>query len=340
MNGKPVAFLSAIVLSLACVGQQQPDPIATLRHAKEQLLADLERLPRYTCVQTITRTYFDARAGAHGSSCSSLIAAEAREHQAPAFGWDRLRVEVAWIDGRNLYSWLGEPAFGNDNLESLANPGPFASGDFGVVLREILLRASIEFQQEQALDGRHILQYSYDMPLEKSTYSIKTADGTARLAYSGSLVFDAETSDLLNLTMRISQLPLSSSTCEAINQVSYGRTSIHDRLALIPRQVQLSTIDISGTKSLNQATFADCREYKSTIRLLNSANTTNPERAAPAAASPTPLPAGIGFEARLVTPIESDTAAAGDPIEAVLRTPLHGKNKIPIAPAGSRIKAD
>src|SRR5262245_13534503 len=137
-----VAIVAIILLGLSGFGQQGPDPIATLHGIKQRLLADLDRMPRYTCVQTVTRTYYDARQGAHGSSCSALVTARnLRKHALPAFGWDRLRLEVAWVEGNNVYSWIGEPRFANDNLDKLAGEGPLGSGDFGALLREILLQA-------------------------------------------------------------------------------------------------------------------------------------------------------------------------------------------------------
>jgi len=172
-------------------------------------------------VQTVTRTYYDARPGAHGSSCSALITARTtRKRELAAFGWDRLRLEVAWVEGNNVYSWVGEPRFANDNLEKLAGEGPLGSGDFGALLREILLQAIIDFEREQFINGRHLLEYSYNMPVEKSSYNIKTSDGQQPIAYNGTLLLDPETQDLVNLTIRMANLPHSSSACAATTEIS------------------------------------------------------------------------------------------------------------------------
>src|SRR5438128_6163193 len=112
-----------IVLGVAGFGQQAIDPIVAVQHTRERLLADLDRMPRYTCVQTITRTYYDARSRSRGSSCSALIAT-AGKRRPPAFAWDRLRLEVAWVNGTNVFSWVGAPRFANNNLEKLAGEGP------------------------------------------------------------------------------------------------------------------------------------------------------------------------------------------------------------------------
>jgi hypothetical protein len=42
---------------------------------------------------------------------------------------------------------------------------------------------------------------------------------------------------------------------------------------------------------------------------------------------------------RIVTPIDSETAAAGDPIDAVLRKPLRGAANVTLAPAGALLHA-
>jgi hypothetical protein len=52
---------------------------------------------------------------------------------------------------------------------------------------------------------------------------------------------------------------------------------------------------------------------------------------------PTSFPAGLHFSARIVTPIDSDKAVDGDPIEAVLLKPIRGKDGREWAPAGTRL---
>jgi hypothetical protein len=336
---KAVAF-AAMVLGLTGFGQQAYDPIPTLQSAKKRLLLNLDRMPRYTCVQTVTRRYYDARSGAHGSSCSALITAlSTRKHPVPAFGWDRLRLEVAWVEGNNVYSWVGEPRFADDNLEKLAGEGPLGSGDFGALLREILLQTTLDFERELFIDGKHLLEYSYNMPVEKSTYRVKTSDGRIPIAYSGTLLLDPETQDLMNFTMRVPNLPQSSSVCMATTEISYGRTAIHGRLALIPRETNLDVLSATGTESISETDFTNCREYASTVRFLdNSTGSTKQKTEISAVEPPTTLPAGLAFDARITTLIDSDTAAAGDPVEAVLRSPIRGNHNTVLVPAGARIR--
>ena len=341
MNGF-VLLVVAMALPMVGSAQQTPDPAAVLKHTGERLLNDLDRMPRYTCIQTVTRTYYEANPESQRSACSALIAAhDKRKHTPRVLGWDRLRLDVALVKGTSIYSWVGAPRFTDDTLDKLAGGGPLGSGDFGVFLGEILRRLPLEFQGEQVVEGRQLLQYSYEMPLDKSAYRVKTAKGWAPTAYSGTLLLDPNASDIVKLTVRTAELPEESSACQAISEVTYGRTPIREHMVLVPRETHLYAISNNGQESLSQTTFANCREYASTSRLLlNDANSADaPATTKPAPPEPpAPLPAGLHFEARITTPIDSTTAAAGDPIDAILRSPIRGKNKTVIAPAGARLQ--
>jgi hypothetical protein len=169
---------------------------------------------------------------------------------------------------------------------------------------------------------------------------VKIEEGWALTAYDGTLLLDPEAADLVKLTVRTAELPTSSTACQATTEIMYGRTPIHDRLVLVPHETRLSTISRTGIETISQTNFANCREYTSTVRLiLDTPQSTAVPSAMPSATAelPAPVPAGLRFDARIVTPIDSDTAAAGDPVEAVLRSSLHGKNKTVVAPAGSRM---
>jgi hypothetical protein len=177
------------------------------------------------------------------------------------------------------------------------------------------------------------------MPVEKSTYKVKTSDGRIPIAYRGTLLLDPETQDLAGLTVQVANFPRSSSACQATSEITYGRISVHERLTLIPRQTRLDVVNVSGTESMSETKFANCREYASTVRLLldGSNGSTGRQAADSAGKPPTTLPAGLQFDARITTPFDSDTAAAGDPIEAVLRSPIRGNNRAVLAPTGARI---
>lgn len=327
--------------ALAGFGQQAPDPAATFLRVQERLLPELVRLPHYTCVQTITRRYYRPPSG-HAASCAGLIAAHDKRRdkdkdELPLRAWDRLRLEVAIAEGKNVFSWIGAPRFEENNFEELAGRGPLASGDFGTFLDSVFHRASVKFQGEKAVKGRRLLEYAYDMPLARSGYLVKTSAGWTPTAYSGTFLLDPDAADMVHLTVRTAELPESNPACQAISEVEYGRTTIHDLAVLIPRETRLRTIDREGSETLSLTAYEKCREYASKSRMLLEAPPVGAATAAPQTKLPSALSPGLRFECRIVTPIDSDTAAAGDPIEALLRSPIHDKKNGVLVPAGARI---
>jgi hypothetical protein len=329
----------ASALSLSSSGQQALDPTAAFEEIRERLLADLSSLPRYTCVQAITRKYFETPTRQLLPRCSALIAAhDTRKRELSLEAWDRLRLEVAIVGNHSVYSWVGAPRFEEGVLEKLGGRGPLGSGDFGFFLEEILRRAIVSFQGEEFVNGQRLLKFSYDVPIGRTGYNVKMDRGWVLTAYSGTFRLAADNADIEGLTVRTAALPPGSNTCLATSEVDYGRTLIHDRKILIPRETRLLTINPDGSETSSVTTYASCREYASNSRMLlqapaNSAGTSAESPQAP----PSLLPADLRFRARIVTSIDSSTAWAGDPVEAILRAPMRDAKHNVVAPAGAHL---
>lgn len=342
LNDLRTVAVVVLVPALAGLGQPASDPAAVLSQTRERLLADLARMPRYTCEQTITRKYYRAPIGRQGQACAAMIAApEPRNLEQLMYSWDRLRLEVAIVNNNNVYSWVGAPRFEEDAFKKVAGRGPLGSGDFGMFLAEIFSRATIRFQREEVVNNRRLLSYSYEVPLDRSGYNILTDQGWRLTAFSGELVLDPEASDIVRLTLRTAELPENSAACQSTSDVDYGRTKIHDRMILIPRETRLHMLRHDGSETLNLTSYENCREYSSQSRVLSAAPHRDSVTAATSGVQTSPsssVPAGLHFNCRIVTTIDSGAAAAGDPIEAVLRSPLRDKHKTILAPAGSRIR--
>ena len=109
-------------------------------------------------------------------------------------------------------------------------------------------------------------------------------------------------------------------------------------MVLVPHETRLYTITATGNESMSQTTLRKLprifQHGEDDFRWRNKQR--RPGRACtPPAEPPAPLPPGLEFHAHITTPLASDTAAAGDPIEAVLTTPMRDKKKRVIAPAGT-----
>jgi hypothetical protein len=98
---------------------------------------------------------------------------------------------------------------------------------------------------------------------------------------------------------------------------------------------------------VNLNAFSSCREYvrESVLRFDHPENSQRlgPRGSATPASNvssiglPAEIPLGLPFECRIVTTIDSETAAVGDPIEALLRSPLTDANGKVLVPPGAHI---
>ena len=104
---------------------------------------------------------------------------------------------------------MGAPRFTDDTLDKLAGSGPLGSGDFGVFLNGILHHAVPVFQGERVVNGSLLFEYSYEMPIGKSSYRVKVPNGWAVTGYGGTLLLDPQANDLVQLVVRTDELPSS-----------------------------------------------------------------------------------------------------------------------------------
>jgi len=116
---KHFRFVLAAMLTLKLAGSAQmtgsgqktvtvqtiPDPSRVLQTTGERLLADLERMPRYTCVKLLPG--FTTRENSTSSIHPALHSSRhtMRENKKlPVQGWGRLRLEVALVDSQSVHS--------------------------------------------------------------------------------------------------------------------------------------------------------------------------------------------------------------------------------------------
>ena len=335
------AVMILLVFPLFASGQQSPAPDATLAQARQRLLEDVARMPRYTCVQTIYRQYFNAPLHAP-KTCSGIITEhDKRTHELTLNQWDRLRLDVVVGGSGEIYTWVGGQKLETATIKQLAGSGAFGSGDFGPFLNAIFRVATVKFEKQTAVDGRTLFEYSYEVPETLSHYQVMKSDrsGWLRAAYRGAFLLDPQSSDLVQITLRTAELSQETKACQAITEVDYHRLPLRGSQALIPQQTRLRVIGRAGEETLNVTSYGNCHEFGSESVLHLNPGETNPAdaREKPAPDPRTPIPPGLGFALRITTPLDSETSAAGDPLEAVLRSPIRNRHGDVLAPVGAHL---
>lgn len=338
-------FVTAAVL----YGQTAPDPADVLARTRARVMTAMKRLPKYACVQTINRSFYAAPSPAHGEASCTQLSADSKNRQKPARveKADRLRLDVAQADGREIHSWPGASRFDMTEIDQTVDSGPFGTGSFGGYLVIIFDNDGTEYhyQGERTEGSSHVFVYGYSVAKEASHYEMKavsrplgSASGNPWIttAFSGTFEVDAASLEIRRLTVDTPELPAETGLCEAHTTLDYHRVQIGDGSFLLPQQGQLHLIDRDGMETDNTTTFSTCREYQAKSVVVFGPRPSAPGAGSQAAQEPRPpLPGGIELALKLTALIDTDTAAAGDRIEATVVKPVRPMLAKAVIPAGA-----
>jgi hypothetical protein len=317
------ALLLALVL-IARSAAADPEVEELLKTVREKVAANARRMPRYTCVETISRAQYEALA--KGASCQSMIARR-RLMKSPAgsmFERDRLRLDVAVVNGSEMFSWAGAGKFETHEIDRIVGGGASGSGDFGSFL------ASVFGEEPDMIRFRglehDLAVFEYNVPLARSSYRYHTTRKDKTLGFNGTFAIDPTDKELAQLTVETDQFAPGESACRVEHTMDYQRVNIGNGDFLLPEVSTMKVLYQTGAESLNETRYSECREYvgESTIR-FDDVDPVAPQSTSKAAQQP--LPPKVRLQIGLQSPIDSETAAAGDAITGIVLRDAH-KNDI------------
>jgi len=320
-----VRLLLPILLAGCCLGQYSPTaPLAseTLRLARLRLAAAtiFEKLPNFTCTLTIER--------------SSRPAANRRFDLI-----DNVRLEVALIEGKELFAWPGAKGFEDSDLaDMVGDEGTIGTGDFAGHAKSILLsqHTKLKFEAEETAGGRRFTRWSFHHPIEASQYVMRMRPLEGAIGYSGTVWADAANHDPVRIEMDLNEIPAHLPLQGGRKTITYQRVPIGASTFLLPASADLVLIMANGFQSRNVTTFSNCRQFTgaSTIRF------DDPPPEAPAAAAKVSwtLPGNLPIVLKTMASLDFSKAAVGDLIPLTV-----AKNavsaKLVWLPAGASVSA-
>ncbi len=327
------------LVTLAAQAQAATDPTDVLARARDIVLSRIDRLPNYTCVQTINRSYF--KPGVEPGSCDKMIGERIRKPSNPQLeATDRLRLDVKVSEGTEVGSWAGANKFDSRSIVDIVGSGPIGTGPFGTLMSDIFSNkgASFQYMGEVSGDNAPLLEYRFQIPVQSSHYLIRAGQDWVATGYDGEIRIDASSFEVKRLRVRTGELPRETQSCEATSAVDYQIMKVGTGDALIPDVSVLHFLLRDGSENESITTYSNCHEFhgESTIHFEDM-----PETAVADAktAEARVIPAGVTVILTLDTPIDSDTAAAGDVIEAKVRKNVYfGKHKEIAIPAGATVR--
>jgi len=333
-----------LLVLIAARGQAERDPGEVLERARANLQSMTRRLAKYACIETVDRTYYEPPPEpARALSCSQIEAARKSRSAALAVeATDRLRLEVTVSEGNEIHAWPGATRFDTRDVDEIIHQGPIGTGAFGTHLIGVFDNPAVDFQfvGEKTEGDRKVLEYRYHVSREGSRYRVKTGATWHRVPYDGTFWLDSQSLELRRFTVDADTMPAGSNICQLNATLDYQRVRIGDGDVLLPRSGQMGIVMDTARETANLTTFSDCREYQAESALrFDSGSDVDSAAAKRVVRTPLALPIGLPIELALVDPIDTGTAAAGDPVSAKVVRPVRreGSGEI-VIPAGAIVR--
>jgi hypothetical protein len=318
-----VKSILAAAICAAAVAQYDPNQpldadIVRLARIKVVASENLRRLPNYTCLQTIERS---RRRGPK------------RRFQLQ----DMVRLEVALVDGKELFSWPGAGKFDERRISDMVGGGTIGNGNFALHARSVFLSSSARFEYLGEFDegGRRIIRYKYRVSRMLSGYRVRMGPIEETVGYSGSFDVDVKTLDLLRLEVNAEEIPPSLQLESARDVMRYTRVVIGGSEFLLPISSELTMVTINGEESRNRVQFHSCRQYSGESVL--SFEEAPVGEAAPAPPEPVKmieLEEGLDLDLRLEGGVKFGVSSIGDELTARVAGDVKRKGRI-IVPKGA-----
>src|SRR5581483_11239174 len=296
---------------------------------KLNVQAELAKSANYTCVQTIERIYYGEK---------HACVANAPHGKPKEFMRDRLRLDVAVSEGKEIFSLHGENRFASGGISSVISNGPRTSGQFVGFLRNIFFMPGVQFtfKGSSQANGKLVYSFDYVVQLLRSNYYLEGRRGKSIIPFHGGFSADAANFKLVHLNVVADQVPQNSGICSAETDVDYQLVDISGQQSLLPSTFVLKMESEGDLYTVNRNQYAQCREFRGESTL----HFTSVEPAESAVVSHVvddPLPAGLTLKASLDSQIDDKNSYVGDAIQATLIEPLPVPGSKTIIPKGATL---
>ncbi len=311
-------FVSAAALTFAA--DMAAD--AVLGKLRPQLVADISDLRGVACMESVERSRYAARRSGASPTCGELIAAAGVTPRGAMVWHSRLRLDVTASDGGENFALTDVRNLERGDIGGILRAANAGNGEFSAFLRNLINGDGAAFLargvQQTSADGP-LLTFGFTVPEDKSHFLYA---GSTRAAYKGSLYLVPQTGDLKRLTMEAENV---GDACRVQYSTDYSPTRVGSRETMLPQSSTMEVLYRNGTELRSETFYSGCRRPAAEV-------------AAPVTAdAPKPLPPGVRFRIRFQPPIDTLSAATGDPVVGVIRATVKDKQNGILMHAGDRV---
>jgi hypothetical protein len=302
-------------MAASVVLAQTPEQLAKIKSTVEE---NLDRLPNYTCTETIQRTERPKIDG-----------------QPKLMMFETVRLEVAFVDGHELFGWPGAAKIDESDVGKMID-GSIGNGYFALFSQNVFSAAFATYQYVNGdqLDGKPSVRYDYRVPQSSEVYVIKGDAGKAAVGFHGSFWVDPATMDLMRITAIVDDPPQVLGISATSSILDFERKPIGSSSFVLPRAARLMVVDTDGMERENRLSLASCHQFVGESVLKFDVPTNEPAAAAKAAIARIALPDDFTVDFNLDTAIEWGNAAGGDPVHGTLRDSVRSDAGI-VVPKGA-----
>lgn len=289
-------------------------------HVRQHMIETILRQPNYTCLETIERSSHSARE---------------KEFRVD----DRVRLEVALVDGKEMFAWPGSKRFEDADLRTFFSSGMYGTGEFGAFARGVFGGSTTTFRIEgpQTLDGSLTTRYSFQVAVEHGMW-LQGPTQRSLAGYHGSIYVAPDTLDLVRMDVQADDgLPEFLDLRTVTDSIEYGRVKIGDGDFLLPVTAETVMVSLRGEASRNRIKFSGCHEFTGESKLIfGDAGDAGDGLGDVTVKQEVRLPRNVELTVRLTADIDLDNAAIGDPMTAALYSDVKVKGKVAL-PKGTAV---
>jgi hypothetical protein len=288
-------------------------PQQVLERIRAGVRQQLTTVSNYTCVESVDRTYLlETLTNRYGCE-------DPERRPAHLYMHDRLRLDVAVSEGREIFSWHGGKSFSSKGVDDVVQSGPIASGSFVGYLRNIFFEPGvvIRFMGHISKENEDYYKFYYVVPRRSSLYQVGGKGKRWIVAFHGEFTGSGTDYQLRTLQVIADDVPPASDICNAGSEIEYQLLTISGKPSLIPKNYVLEMDNPNHVHTVSRSDYSQCREFRGESTL--SFDIPND-----AAKQETPvihdgqLPVGTTLRVRLRTPLDDRLSFTGDPVEGSL----------------------